>query len=433
MKWLVLSLLNIIVYIPGLMLRYVPFARLYSGRQKKLLFLGQGILLVVNSGIFYFLGTHEWIGLNYGKLSLLLFGIFATGVNILVLRDRWRELLFTCGFSLLVGHCLLTTVVYGLKIAIGMDSVDDYFVGMLAFLSIFVATFPIWRKMLLNSVTPFLSLESGGYWKTIWFIPIGMFLTCFVAVPGETYAETIFQLLSRFFMLIAAIFVCRGIARDPAVMLAQLEMEHRLNLQEEYYTQLAEQVEKARKSRHDFKHHIMAIREYMKQDDKEGLALYCDRLLERNQVETEIPYTGNSAVDGVIYHYALLAKEHNIRFDYPAVCRNPGLEDMDLCVLLGNALDNAVAGCLTVENDRYITIVAECDRLSLRLLISNSFDGNIREEKGKLFSRKRENRIGVGMDSMRAVCEKYDAAMDIRYSERDFHVLFVFAMADTSG
>lgn len=427
MEWMILSLLSMGMYIPGLLLRYLPFARMYSARQKKSLFVVQGILLLVNGGLFYLVGTCWDMNLSFVKLSLCVFSMVTTGVNIAMIRGRWKEHLFTCGFSMLEDYCVVTIVAYGVYHIRGLEDVNDFIVGTIAFILLFIITFPVWRRILLKSVTPFLTIDCGGYWNTIWFIPIAMFLTCYVAMPGEIHTETIFQIISRLFILSAAVFVCLSVARDPAIMLAQLEMERRLNVQEEYYAQLAEQVEKARKSRHDFKHHIMAIRQYMKKDDKEGLALYCDQLLERNTVETEIPYTGNSAVDGVIYHYALLAKKHDIRFDYPAVCKNPGFHDMDFCVLLGNALDNAVAGCLTVQDNRYITVIADGDGASSRLLISNSFDGSVLEEGGRMLSRKRGNRSGVGIDSMRNVCEKYGAAMDIRYDENTFYVLFVFA------
>ncbi len=429
MKWVILTLLSILMYLPGLLLRYLPFARLHSLRQKWILFGTQSALLFVNAVFFYVIGTQGDMGIVYGKFIMFLFGVVSTGVNILVLRSRWRELLFTCGFSLLVAQCVLNTVVYGMRRTIGFDGVDDYFVGMMLFFLLFMITFPAWMKMLKRSVTAFLDMDVAGYWKMVWFIPIGMFLTCYVAVPSHMYAETIFQLLSHYLMLVTAVFVCHGVAKDVSVMQMQLEMERRLNMQEEYYTQLAEQVERARKSRHDFKHHIMAIREYIKQDDKEGMSLYADQLLERSTEEIVIPYTGNSAVDGVIYHYALLAKEHGIKFQYPAVCRNPGLQNMDFCVLLGNALDNAVAGCLTNGQERFIKVVMDEDEVSMRLMISNSFDGNVLEKDGKILSRKRGNRPGVGMASMRSICEKYGVGMDCRYDEKVFQVLFIFTTA----
>ena len=426
MKWVILTLLSILMYLPGLLLRYLPFARLYSLRQKKILFGVQGALLFMNAVFFYVIGIQGDMGIVYGKFIMFLFGVLSTGVNILILRSRWRELLFTCGFSLLVAQCVMHTMVYGMRRTIGFDGVDDYFVGMLLFFLLFIITFPVWLKMLQRSVTAFLDMEGAEYWKMVWFIPIGMFFTCYVATPSEMYAETVFQLLSHYLMLVTAAFVCHCVARDVSVLQMQLKMERRLSMQEEYYTQLAEQVERARKSRHDFKHHIMAIREYIKQDDKEGMSLYADRLLERSTEEAVIPYTGNSAVDGVIYHYALLAKKHGIKFYYPAVCRNHGMQDMDFCVLLGNALDNAVEGCLTVAQDRFIKVILDEDGVSVRLMISNSFDGNVQEKDGRMLSRKRDNRPGVGMASMRSICEKYGVVMDCRYDEKVFQLLFIF-------
>ena len=37
----------------------------------------------------------------------------------------------------------------------------------------------------------------------------------------------------------------------------------------------------------------------------------------------------------------------------------------------------------------------------------NSFDGKMNVDVEKIFSRKSENRIGVGLESMRSICEKY--------------------------
>lgn len=59
------------------------------------------------------------------------------------------------------------------------------------------------------------------------------------------------------------------------------------------------------------------------------------------------------------------------------------------------------------------------------LLISNTFDGVVREKDGQFLSRKRENSPGIGLESIRSICDKYDAIMDIRYDSRTFLLLLV--------
>ena len=38
------------------------------------------------------------------------------------------------------------------------------------------------------------------------------------------------------------------------------------------------------------------------------------KVVESSNVKIAIPYTGNAAADGILYHYALIAEENGIRF-----------------------------------------------------------------------------------------------------------------------
>ena len=66
--------------------------------------------------------------------------------------------------------------------------------------------------------------------------------------------------------------------------------------------------------RHNFKHQLAALKGFLETGNTEELRQYCDTLENRLLNITEIPYTGNAAADGVLYHYACIAKEENISF-----------------------------------------------------------------------------------------------------------------------
>ncbi|MDD5804401.1 ATP-binding protein [Blautia sp. HCP3S3_H10_1] len=121
----------------------------------------------------------------------------------------------------------------------------------------------------------------------------------------------------------------------------------------------------------------------------------------------EIPYTGNAAADGVLYHYASIAKEKQIAFKVCCRLNKLSISDTDLCCLLGNALDNAVTACENVSGKRYITVASEKNQDMLMLTVDNSFDGNLLKNGEKILSRKRENEEGIGIRSMKQICEKY--------------------------
>ena len=91
--------------------------------------------------------------------------------------------------------------------------------------------------------------------------------------------------------------------------------------------------------------------------------------------------------------------------------------DMDLCVIMGNMLENALEACRRMEGEeQFIKVRAIVDGIFLTIVVENSFDGNWQEEGGAYLSRKEASNIrggGVGLSSVRAVCEKHGGMMRI--------------------
>ncbi|MGM9681697.1 MAG: sensor histidine kinase [Eubacteriales bacterium] len=276
------------------------------------------------------------------------------------------------------------------------------------------------RRLIIHTVRPFLAIDSGNYWHAVWFIPFAMLLTCYFSLPGNSHMMHFSQVLSRFCLVVVAFFVCRVIAEDFSRFQEKQAMAEQLNQQKLYYTEMRLEVEKARRNQHDLKHHLAAIRLYLETDNKEELLEYCNELLTQNEFRGQLPYSGNSAADGVIFHYMMQSRDHQIRFIYQGTIRSDGIADTDLCVLLGNALDNALAGCMTVPDNRFIRITAQSEKQLLSILIQNSFDGIVEECEKGLLSRKLKNRRGIGNDSMNAVCRSYGGTIERSWDEKTF-------------
>ena len=62
--------------------------------------------------------------------------------------------------------------------------------------------------------------------------------------------------------------------------------------------------------------------------------------------------TGNLNVDAILNAKISLALENGIRCDYKAVIpKELSVSDIDLCVVIGNLIDNAVEACRTVKKE----------------------------------------------------------------------------------
>lgn len=109
------------------------------------------------------------------------------------------------------------------------------------------------------------------------------------------------------------------------------------------------------------------------------------------------------------------------------------ISDQDLCIILGNALDNAVTAAGSYEGERYIEVLSEKKHDMLLLTVDNSFDGILLQEKGKIYSKKRaKGEEGIGILSIRKLCEKNGGASKFEADGNHFQASFLLKNLDVS-
>lgn len=416
----------------GMLLRYAPFRSTVTSEQKRTLWAFYAVVSIANVLILT-VALHKWwqeAAYTYLRFGGLACAVILTLVNHFVIPGRFREHLFVFGVVILCHYLLMSVPNYVVTfLAEGSDSVY-LFVIIGIYGALLLLTYWPMRKLVCSTMAPILQLDSGECWDTIWYIPITLFGTRFLSLGGEHNTGSIQQLVSSMLYIVVIILICMSINAEGDRLRERKIMKQQLEGQKIHYAELRARVEEARKTKHDFKHHGAAIRHYLDLDDKEGLYSYCDELMGKSSGENRIPYTGNVAADGVLFHYMQLAQQEQIDFRYCGAIRSQGIADIDLCVLLGNALDNAVAGCLTIPQGRSVTVISQTERQLLSIVIRNTFDGEVKQSKAGLLSRKRENRCGVGLSSMRSICESYGGSMEIQWDEHSFTVMFMLPMEE---
>lgn len=221
-------------------------------------------------------------------------------------------------------------------------------------------------------------------------------------------------------------------AVNHQIIIEKQMLEEQLSDSRLHYAGMQSNFDAARKIKHDLKHILNAVRQYIDANDKSGLAEFCDTVEETQLQNSNVPYTGCHAVDGVLYYYIRRAEAEKVRFQYHGNLTRSGIADIDLCVMIGNALENAFEAVRVVENDRFVTLSAERDGELLSILVQNSFDGTVHADTEIIFSRKREQRVGVGLQTMRSVCEKYNGSMKNEWNENVFTVLMLLTAQSDS-
>lgn len=422
MRGVILAILITGCMVSGLLLRYGAIASVVPPEKKRKLFVCYAAALVIHAVV---LTAYFWKAgpsVAVAKNSGVVFAVLTTGINILMLRNRVRENLFAFGIVIVCNYLLLGYPSYLGHLLMQNGIRFDGFAAVGVYALLLLVTFFPMRKLLKNTVEPFLSMDSGSYWNTTWFIPNALFGMLLVSFPGAKTVESFSSILGGILCATIMILLCWRIAEDRKELLEKQLMESQLTGQKVYYAKLQAKVEEARKTGHDFKHYVQAMRHYLTNDDMEGLRTCCIELTQRLNRVAAVQDVGNSVADAVLYQYLEQAQQEEISVKIQGELNCDWIADMDICVILGNLLDNAIEGCKTMEEDRRLSVSFQYSDTVVCILVQNTYDGCVYLENGEYVSRKRDQLAGVGLKSVEDLCQKYQGKLDVCHDESVFSV-----------
>lgn len=195
------------------------------------------------------------------------------------------------------------------------------------------------------------------------------------------------------------------ISRDNREMKMQLELQR----------QSAEKMENAynhtRALRHDLKNHLRALGGMLQSGNTDDALAYIQTMQSDLEDATYFAVTGNTAVDAILNEKLLTAQrqETNLRFD-AVTLKNTKAKPMDLCIILSNALDNALEACRKIDDiqSRTVSLKIRAESDFLLISVQNPVAQPPKKLGNSFLSDKkdRENH-GIGLRSIRLTAEKY--------------------------
>ena len=227
-------------------------------------------------------------------------------------------------------------------------------------------------------------------------------------------------------------FVTMAAVRDTALAQVQVrELTDQTRQAEQYYVTLSNHIQEVRRMQHDSRHHLRVLSGYVHQGAYDGLKGYLDTLIEQSPEVGSGFYCANYTANILLDFYGEEARDRGIDFRCDAqIPAELACSPVDLCTVLGNALQNALDACELQgpEEERYLSLLARVMGNNFMIELRNSFDGVVNEEKGRLASRKRGAGHGLGMASIRRTAEKYHGYCDVTWTNREFTLRVVLAL-----
>lgn len=153
----------------------------------------------------------------------------------------------------------------------------------------------------------------------------------------------------------------------------------KISEQEELFKDFENSIKEIKETKHNLRHQLLLIKEYIDTDDKEHLLEYLDKIQYPLSKNIGPALCKNRTANAVISHYVKIAQEESIEvslnLQLPEVMN---ICDEDLCVIFGNCLENAVEACRRMKSgQRYIHLSALYKGNFLAITLDNSFDGKI--------------------------------------------------------
>lgn len=196
-----------------------------------------------------------------------------------------------------------------------------------------------------------------------------------------------------------------------------------LQMQERQFLSQQRYLEASSRARHDFRQSVHTMQQLYRSGDYEALGQYIDRYYDAMPVAGTRTYCDNIALNALLNHYAQLADSAGIRCDLRVESPGrKGISDPDLCAIVGNILENAVAACQGLpESDRWIRLTMRVEHGNrLYIVATNAFDGHARFVNGHYLSTRQKGG-GIGLRSISATAEKYGGHVSFSHVGKEFH------------
>lgn len=275
-------------------------------------------------------------------------------------------------------------------------------------------------------------------------------------IPDKTIRIMCFYLILGFLVLInnydfntldftniknllgTVLFLCYVVLGYAVVMIAAIStsknvllkveyqvIENQVEFQRENYKVLNEAIQNIYALRHDTRHHISFIKTMIEGKNYDKALEYIQQF-NQHEIDTTIPILcENFTADSIIKYCMSIALKKDIEFKTKLIIPEEiNINSIDLCVVLGNCLENAIDACdrITDSRKKYIYFQSQILGSHIVFKVTNSFNGEILSDNNGLMSTKEKRGHGIGLVNVQKTVDKYKGSLDYKFSKDEFNV-----------
>lgn len=169
--------------------------------------------------------------------------------------------------------------------------------------------------------------------------------------------------------------------------------------------------------KHDFHHHLQTLKGQLEAGEVDRALAYIEQLDNQLMNVDTLLKTGNVSLDAILSAKIAQAKAENIAVTVKANVPDAlTISDLELSIILGNLLDNAIEACRTVTGERFIRIFISMKGTMLYFSMLNAA-GAKKKKTGSLFATHKDGVHGFGLRRAETILEEHGGW--VKYNSED--------------
>ena len=174
-------------------------------------------------------------------------------------------------------------------------------------------------------------------------------------------------------------------------------VEYQTEQSEQHLSEVRSIHKEMRGYKHDFHHHLQTLKGQLEAGEVARALAYIEQLDNQLMNVDTLLKTGNVSLDAILSAKIAQAKEEGIAVTVKAnVPDRLLISDLELSIVVGNLLDNAIEACKNVKTERFMRIFIGMKGKMLYFSMLNSA-GEKKKKIGSLFSTEKQGVHGFGL------------------------------------